>query len=71
MISVLILAGCSTTSALSVNAEQQRDVTRKIVGTSLVGCGSSDCVNSAVAGLCGAKVYTPSECRKHTETQKK
>lgn len=66
----LILAACGTSNAVNVSTEQQIDTTRNIVGNELVGAKGKtpvdqDKIDSTAAGLCGAKVWTQSECARH------
>ncbi|WP_245429664.1 hypothetical protein [Mesorhizobium sp. DCY119] len=67
-----MLAACSTSSKAPASA----DGLRKVVGTSLVGTkGATPAdqmnIDQTVAGLCGAAIWTPSECARHGgETRK-
>lgn len=72
---LVALSGCTTSAQVSAGKGLQTDTTRKIVGTDLVGAKGAtprdqDKIDSTAAGLCGARVWTPSECKRHTaETQ--
>nr|WP_246259337.1 hypothetical protein [Chelativorans oligotrophicus] len=62
----LMLAGCSTSKPVPVTVEGLRQV----VGTSLIGAQGrtpedQQKIDETAAGLCGASVWTPSECAKH------
>ena len=62
----LSVAGCSTTKRAPVTSDGLRDV----VGTSLIGARGATAVDQrsvdeTVAGLCGASVWSPSECARH------
>jgi 1-aminocyclopropane-1-carboxylate deaminase/D-cysteine desulfhydrase-like pyridoxal-dependent ACC family enzyme len=70
--SVVSLAGCSQTSAVSVSASQQLAVTRDIVGTALIGAQGKTPedqikIDDTVAGVCGARVWKKSECLQHDQ----
>ena len=69
-VSVLTLAGCSTSQQVSASADTQRDTARRIVGIALIGAkgatpSDQDKIDDTAAGLCGAGVWTPSECKRH------
>ncbi|WP_025030382.1 hypothetical protein [Nitratireductor aquibiodomus] len=62
----LSAAGCSTTKP----APATSDGLRRVVGTSLIGArgataGDQRRIDETVAGLCGASVWSPSECARH------
>lgn len=64
------LAACSTSQQVSASADRQRDTARRIVGTSLIGARGATAIDQekiddTAAGLCGARVWTPSECKRH------
>lgn len=66
----LALVGCGHSNAVNVSTDQQIDTTRGIVGTDLIGAkgetpNDQDKIDSTVAGLCGAKVWTKNECAQH------
>ena len=68
--SALILAGCQSSQLASVSSDQQISTARSIVGTSLVGAqgataADQDKIDDTAAGLCGAGVWTRSECIRH------
>ena len=61
-----MLAACSTSQPAPVTAEGLR----KVVGTSLVGARGATAadqlrIDETAAGLCGAGVWTKSECARH------
>ena len=61
------LAGCSPSKRAPVNA----DGLRAIVGTSLIGAQGVSYddqlkIDETVAGLCGAEIWAPSECARHS-----
>lgn len=63
---VLALAGCTTSKPAPVTVEGLRPV----VGTSLIGAkGATPAdqgkIDETAAGLCGANVWTRSECARH------
>ena len=69
-VSALTLAGCSTSQQVSASADKQRATARAIVGTALIGAkgatsADQDKIDDTAAGLCGAGVWTPSECKRH------
>ena len=71
----VLLAGCSQTSAVSASRDKQIATARAIIGTSLVGVrgatqADQDGISNTVAGLCGARVWTASECLKHDQKLK-
>ena len=62
----LMLAGCTTSPPAPVTI----DGLRRVVGTSLIGAkGATPAdqlrINETAAGLCGAGVWTKSECARH------
>ena len=65
------LAGCASTPPLvSASAEKQRATARAIIGTSLIGAkgatqADKEAIEDTVAGVCGARVWNPSECAEH------
>jgi hypothetical protein len=71
--SALLVAGCMT-SGQAVDASQavQTSTARAVVGTSLIGARGAtprdqDKIDDTAAGLCGAQVWTQSECVRHQE----
>ena len=68
-----IVAGCTTSTPAGVGERAEQEVSqaaRSIVGTSLVGANGAtpadqDAIDDTAAGLCAAKVWTPSECQAH------
>jgi len=61
-----MLAGCTTSPPAPVTI----DGLRRVVGTSLIGAkGATPAdqlrINETAAGLCGAGVWTKSECARH------
>ena len=61
-------AGCS----ISQTGPASSDSLRRITGTALIGTRGATPrdqanINGTVAGLCGAAIYTRSECRRHGE----
>lgn len=72
------LAGCGSTTVTPARVTETNVArgARDIVGTSLVGVSGKtekdqQGIDNAVAGLCGAGSYTPTECRKHAEETQK
>lgn len=72
LIAVYVLSGAACTSTQQVSASKQRlnQAARSIVGTSLIGAkgataADQDKIDDTVAGLCGAKAWTQSECERH------
>jgi len=66
------VAGCTTSSAVNASADQQRLTARAVVGTALVGAigatpADQDKIDDTAAGLCGANVWTRSECLRHSQ----
>ena len=71
--SALLLAGCMSSGAVNAAREAQTDTTRGVVGTSLIGARGAtprdqDKIDDTAAGLCGAQVWTQSECVRHQES---
>ena len=65
-----ILAGCGGSQTTLAQRGDLSGSARSIVGTSLVGArGASprdqDAIDETAAGLCGAGVWTRSECARH------
>lgn len=61
-----MLAACSTSQTVPVTA----DGLRKVVGTSLIGArgatpGDQLKIDETAAGLCGAGIWTMTECARH------
>ncbi|WP_246727713.1 hypothetical protein [Chelativorans sp. Marseille-P2723] len=62
----LSVAGCSTSKPAPATA----DGLRQVVGTSLIGAQGKTptdqaAIDETAAGLCGATIWTPSECARH------
>jgi hypothetical protein len=65
------MAGCTTTAPVGAKSEI-RETIRVVVGTDLIGArGASERdqrkIDVTAAGLCSAKVWTGTECRRHGE----
>ena len=65
-----LLAGCSTSAPATADKADIRSSLRPIVGTSLIGAKGltptdQDKIDDTAAGLCGAGVWSPSECARH------
>ncbi len=70
VVSVLTLVGCTTSQMVSASGDRQKATARAIVGTSLIGARGAtpkdqDKIDDTVAGVCGAGVWTKSECARH------
>lgn len=66
IVSVLLAAGCTTSKPAPVNS----DGLRSVVGTSLIGAigktpADQQKIDETAAGLCGASIWSPSECARH------
>ena len=66
---VFVTAGCSTTGTVGAKAEI-RETVRGVVGTDLIGARGATArdqnkIDATAAGLCGAGVWTRSECARH------
>jgi hypothetical protein len=66
----LSMGACGATQTTSAIHDDLRASARGIIGTSLVGArgltaGDQDAIDDTVAGLCGARVWTRSECARH------
>uniref|UniRef100_UPI003BA8D058 hypothetical protein n=1 Tax=Stappia sp. TaxID=1870903 RepID=UPI003BA8D058 len=64
------MGACGTTQTTSATRDDLRRSARGIVGVSLVGARGltdrdQDAIDDTVAGLCGARVWTRSECARH------
>ncbi|WP_293721997.1 hypothetical protein [Stappia sp.] len=64
------MGACGTMQTTSATRDDLRRSARAIIGTSLVGArgltaGDQDKIDDTVAGLCGARVWTRSECARH------
>jgi hypothetical protein len=64
------VAACTTSQRVSASKQSLSSTTRAIVGTSLIGARGAtpkdqDKIDDTAAGLCGAGVWTTSECRAH------
>ena len=69
-VSASILAACTSSESLTAGKADIAKAARGIFGTSLIGVkgatpADQDGVDAAVTGACAAKVYTPTECRRH------
>lgn len=67
---VASLVGCGTPAGISASADLQKSTVRSVIGTSLIGTkGKTDrdqfAIDETVAGICGAGVWTQSECARH------
>lgn len=74
--SVLLVAGCTTSGQVSASKDRQTDTARKIVGTGLVGAqgrteADQDKIDDTAARLCGARVWTRSECQRHGDESRR
>ncbi len=63
------MAGCTTTAPVGAKAEI-RETIRVVVGTDLIGARGATArdqrkIDITVAGLCGAGVWTRSECARY------
>ena len=70
--SAVLAAGCSTSGQVSASKVRLNSSARAIVGTALIGTRGAtaedqDAIDDTAAGLCGARVWTPSECARHGE----
>lgn len=68
--SVLSVTGCTTSQQVAASSERLQQSARSIVGTSLIGArgatpADQDKIDETVAGLCGARAWTQSECARH------
>ena len=64
------LVGCTSTKPVSVAKGQLQSTARSIAGTSLIGARGAterdqDKIDDTVAGLCGARAWSPDECAAH------
>lgn len=62
----LSVTGCTTSKPVPATS----DGLRSVVGTSLIGAKGATSrdqgkIDETVAGLCGASIWTPSECARH------
>ena len=67
---VFVLPGCGTPDGVNASTDLQRSTARSIIGTSLIGAkGKTDrdqfAIDETVSGICGAGVWTKSECARH------
>lgn len=72
--SALSAAGCTSTQQVSASKDRLNQAARAVVGTSLIGArgatpADQDKIDETVAGLCGARAWTPSECARHDLAQ--
>ncbi|RVG74082.1 hypothetical protein [Sinorhizobium meliloti] len=72
--SALNAAGCISTQAVNASKDRLNQAARAVVGTSLVGArgatpADQDKIDETVAGLCGARAWTQSECARHDAAQ--
>ncbi|XNY05218.1 hypothetical protein ACMFL9_12105 (plasmid) [Sinorhizobium meliloti] len=70
----LSAAGCTSTQQVSASKDRLNQAARAVVGTSLVGArgattADQDKIDETVAGLCGARAWTKSECARHDAAQ--
>ena len=70
VVSALSVAACTTSPQVSASKDRLNSSTRQIVGTSLIGAkgktpADQDKIDDTAAGLCGAGVWTRSECARH------
>lgn len=73
--SALNVVGCTSTQQASASKEKLNLSARSIVGTSLIGAKGETSedenkIEDTVAGLCGAGVWTKSECDLHDKKVK-
>ena len=66
----LMVAGCTTSVPGDAPKPKLTNSARAIVGTSLIGAkgatpADQDKIDDTAAGLCGAAVWTASECARH------
>ena len=66
----VLLGACSTSRPATADKTDIRNSLRPIVGTTLVGAKGAtpvdqDKIDETAAGLCGAGIWTKSECAKH------
>lgn len=67
---VLMAAGCTTSLPGGAPKPKLTNSARAIVGTSLIGArgatpADQEKIDDTAAGLCGAAVWTASECARH------
>ncbi len=72
--SALSAAGCISTQAVNASKDRLNQAARAVVGTSLVGArgatpADQDKIDETIAGLCGARAWTQSECARHDAAQ--
>ncbi|RVP32267.1 hypothetical protein CN082_04475 [Sinorhizobium meliloti] len=72
--SALSAAGCISTQAVNASKDRLNQAARAVVGTSLIGArgatpADQDKIDETVAGLCGARAWTQSECGRHDAAQ--
>lgn len=70
VVSAMSVAACTTSSMVDASKEKLNSSARSVVGTSLVGArgrtpADQDDIDDTAARLCGAKVWTRSECQRH------
>ncbi|TWH28918.1 MULTISPECIES: hypothetical protein [unclassified Aminobacter] len=68
--SALSVTGCTPSQQVAASSERLTRTTRSIVGTSLIGArgataADQDKIDDTIAGLCGARAWTQSECARH------
>ncbi|MDR9809558.1 hypothetical protein [Rhizobium hidalgonense] len=71
----LSAAACTSSQRVSASSQSLKQTTRAIVGTSLIGAKGAtprdqEKIDDTAAGLCGAQVWTATECRAHGATTK-
>lgn len=67
-------AGCTSTQQVSASKDRLNQAARAVVGTALIGAqgatpADQDKIEETVAGLCGARAWTQSECARHDAAQ--
>ncbi len=72
--SALSAAGCISTQQVNASKDRLNQAARAVVGTSLIGArgatpADQDKIDETVAGLCGARAWTQSECARHDTAQ--
>lgn len=65
--SALALAACGTSPQIAAKKPKLTELARNVEGTSMIGvkgltAGDQERIDEHNAGMCGAKVWTPSEC---------
>lgn len=65
-----VTAACTTTGPVVAGPSELRETVRRVVGTDLIGARGATGrdqgrIDATVAGLCGAGVWTRTECARH------